>query len=295
MKCSACSIHSSVFIRGFPELEGDLDELEQRARALFSESAFQEDDIYFSRFKRVLPLLKDRKAATHLPVMANLWLEEHGEAFIRRFLSLKAMGRFVDYFERQAFPCRCANAMTLTASQGTIYPISWRGLPMMRTIWDFALIPVMVQEIRPQTIIELGTASGGAAAYYADIQRIHGIQPNIVTMDITPLEIDIPGVTFIKGDSRILATSLPFEFLNMQPHPWIVIEDAHQAIGKFLEHVHSSLRSGDYLIIEDMVAENYLFPFLTDHSGEYKVDTLFTDYFGHNNTSAPDQILRRMA
>lgn len=294
MRCSACSTHKSLFIRGFPELQGNLDELEQKAQALFDESAFQQDGIYFSIFKRVLPLLKDRQAAMDLPPTTSQWLDEQGEAVIRRFISLKAMGRFVDYFERQAFPYRCANQITFKASQGTICPISWRGLPMMRTIWDFALAPLMVQEIRPRTIIELGSASGGAAAYYADIQRIHGIPPNIVTMDIIPAAIDIEGVTFIKGDSTKLSTSLPSEFLKMQAHPWIVIEDTHQDIGNFLEYVHSFLRAGDYLIIEDVLADKYLFPFLSDHSAEYKVDTLFTDYFGHNNTCAPDQILRRM-
>jgi cephalosporin hydroxylase len=292
--CPECGMHQTFLIKGFPELSEDLHALQKRADAIFAEISFHVDyDIYFGGIQQILPLLRSKAQGqpVDLPVAEGRWLEEHGEPFIRRFLSLKAMGRFVDYFERRAFPGRCANAMTFQASQGTTSPIRWRGLPMMRTIWDFALAPLMVQEIRPRTIIEIGTASGGAAAYYADVQQLHGIQPNVITMDIAPPAIQLSGVTIIRGDSKMLAVSLPVEFLDPQPHPWIVIEDAHQAIGEFLEHMHLFVCKGDYLVIEDLDAEGDLFGFLSEHPAEYKVDTLFTDFFGHNNTCAPDQIL----
>ena len=161
---------------------------------------------------------------------------------------------------------------------------------MMRTIWDFALAPLMIQEIRPRTIIEIGTASGGAAVYYADLQRLHGIQPNIIALDLAPPSLDIEGVIFLKGDSKMISAALPETLLREQPHPWIVIEDAHEAIGEIVEYMHPFLQKDDYLIIEDIDAEKILFHFLAEHPDEYKVDTLFADYFGHNNTSAPDQI-----
>jgi cephalosporin hydroxylase len=73
----------------------------------------------------------------------------------------------------------------------------------------------------------------------------------------------------------------------------VVIEDAHVNIGGILEHLHAFLEVGDYVIVEDVEAEAELLRFLSKHPGAYKVDTRYTDYFGHNTTCAPDQILVR--
>lgn len=66
---------------------------------------------------------------------------------------------------------------------------------MMKAVWDFALVPIMVQEIRPRTIIEIGTAEGGSAAYYASVQRLHGLPPNVVTIDTPGSSRRIPIAT----------------------------------------------------------------------------------------------------
>ena len=166
---------------------------------------------------------------------------------------------------------------------------------MMRTVWDFAISAMMVQEIRPQTIIELGTCSGGSALWYADLQRLSGLSPNVVSMDIRPPTIQHEGVTFMQGDVNAIEDALPSALLERQPRPWIVIEDVHHNIAGVLNHFHRSLNTGDYLIVEDLDIESLLVPFLSKHPRQYMVDARYTDFFGHNATCAPDQIFRRVS
>ena len=83
--------------------------------------------------------------------------------------------------------------------------------------------------------------------------------------------------------------------LGAEPHPWLVVEDAHHNVGAVLEHFHKCLSSGDYLVVEDSdVKRDTLRRFVADHPGAYLVDTRFTDNFGRNATCAADSIFVRM-
>jgi cephalosporin hydroxylase len=301
-ECARCE-HAAMLLKGFPELLDDLPTLTRKAAEIFKDlqGLFQaRDNIYFYSICRTGELLQRRAAGASfedvykdVPEDLACWHEHTGEAALRRLVSLKAMGRFVDYFDRRSFKGRSSNTLTFRTSQGVVAPLYWQGLPMMKSVWDFALVPIMVQEIRPRTVIEIGTAEGGSAAYYASVQQLHGLPPNVVTMDLIPPRSSIAGVRFVQGDSELIESALPGELLEDLPHPWIVAEDSHRNIGGIIAHFHRFLRAGDYLAIEDVDAERDLFPFLSAHRDHYRVDTRYTDFFGHNNTCCPDQIFCR--
>lgn len=306
--CSSCGLgeehadHATALLPGFPELSESATEIAARSSKVFASLSGRfptRDNIYFGKLIWAGRFL-ERSAASGgtLPKRISpeyaAWFSEHGEPLLRRFVSLKAMGRYVDYFSRRAFAGRLADGFVIEASQGTVAPLEWRGIPMMRTAWDFALLPMIIQEVRPRTVIELGTAAGGGAVYAADLQRLHGIGTNVLTVDRSPPELRSEGVRFLMGDTNRVERALPPELLEGQPHPWLVIEDSHANIGGSLQYMHNFLRKGDYFCIEDIDAEKWLFSFLAVHR-EYRVDTHFTDFFGHNNTCCPDQIFRRVA
>ncbi len=82
--------------------------------------------------------------------------------------------------------------------------------------------------------------------------------------------------------------------LREEPHPWLIVEDAHHNVGAVLEHVSAYIQPGDYLVVEDSdVKRETLREFVGRHPGEYLVDTRFTDYFGRNATCAADSIFVR--
>ncbi len=303
LDCPSCPQHADhtvVRLRGFPQNDDDFDLLIEKASEIARQVGDRfpvNDNIYFSIVAETLPDLQSNPdSALHqtLPGDTVRWIVEHGEDFLRTYISLWQMGRLVDYFDRLAFSGRSADQATWRAAQGTRAPLLWRGLPMMRTAWDFALASVMIQDIQPGTIIELGTAAGGAAAYYADVQKCHGLAPNVVTLDKSPPRIDIDGVTVLQGDSNALAATLTEELLSRLPHPWMVIEDTHVNIRGIFSFFHEFLRNGDYICVEDIVEDPGMFEFLSHHRESYPVDAWYTDYFGYNNTCCPNQIFRRV-
>ncbi|OLT52569.1 hypothetical protein BJF87_13665 [Gordonia sp. CNJ-863] len=260
-----------------------------------------DDSIWFSGFRLFIEFLESRlgESSESLAGLGELeqpvidWLESNAEPIVSHWVALKEMGRFVDYADRRAIAGTLPNFFTRLTAQGMNGPAMWAGRPTMRSAWDFALAPALIDCIRPRAIIELGTASGGSTAYWADLQRVHGINPFVLSMDISPPEFSYPGVTLIQGDSNHLAKALTDELLSALPHPWLIIEDAHVNIDGVLNHFDQFMHPGDYIMIEDVDAEPILGPFLVSRPNRYKVDTHFTDFFGHNATCAPDQILRR--
>ena len=90
--------------------------------------------------------------------------------------------------------------------------------------------------------------------------------------------------------------SFPKEIFATLPHPWIVIEDAHQNVYELLLFFDSYLRSGDYFLIEDTIdwrKHRKMQRFVRDASGAYEVDTRYTDLFGYNVTWNINGYLRR--
>jgi cephalosporin hydroxylase len=103
-----------------------------------------------------------------------------------------------------------------------------------------------------------------------------------------------PRVDYRQADCSDPERLFDPQLLAAEPHPWLVVEDAHHNVGAVLEHFHKYLSPGDYLVVEDSdVKRETLRRFVADHPGAYLVDTRFTDNFGRNATCAADSIFIR--
>jgi len=219
---------------------------------------------------------------------------EIAQRTLDRLVHLRAMGRFVDFFARRALAATSVSPASQLFSQGVADVNRWKGLPLLKGVYDTALYPLLLADLRPATIIEFGSEAGGSAIWLADLAAALGIDCNVHSMDLEPPTLSHERVTFMRGDSNAVAQEMPDSWLRTLPHPWLVIEDAHVNIGGILKHLAGHLRAGDYLVIEDENAERDVGLHLLDHPGKLLVDTFFTDYFGINATCSPDQILRVM-
>jgi len=107
---------------------------------------------------------------------------------------------------------------------------------------------------------------------------------------------DDPRITFRRCDSMVPST-IDAEVLAKAPHPWLVIEDAHVNVKAVLTHLNRSMRSGDYLVVEDTCYDREkheaLREFARAHPGQFQVDTRFTDLFGYNGTFNFNGYLRK--
>lgn len=178
---------------------------------------------------------------------------------------------------------------------------TYRGIPMVKNPFDVALYLRLLHQVRPATIIEVGTYYGGSAIWFADITRASGIATHIYSIDIALWNLaEDERVTFIKGNGRELEKTLSADFLRDLPRPLLVIEDAdHEAVTSLavLNFFHPILRSGEYIVVEDGMScagpTDALKEFFGGHGSEYEVDTNYCDYYGYNMTWCLNGWLRK--
>ena len=203
------------------------------------------------------------------------------------------------------------------------YLCVYRGMDMMKAPTELMVYTQMFWHVRPRTVFELGAYTGASAIWMADVLKLSEVDCNIYSVDcdlslLEPRakELQPSNLTFIEGNCERLETILPADFLAIQPHPWVVIEDVHDGMEASLEHFHHHLTPGDYVICEDTspdlpseigagsIYEGYgdwgpaklhaWKRFLAKHGDKYAIDTFFTDLFGYNSTTSWDGFARRM-
>lgn len=171
----------------------------------------------------------------------------------------------------------------------------------------------LLQALRPATVIELGVYDGGSTLWFADMMRVHDIEPRVVGVDINlPAGIEDAAITLLSGDVRDLEHVLSAEFTASLPHPWLVIEDSahfYETTLAALDFFDSRLQTGDYIVIEDGIISAFeeeayrvyedgpnraLRDFLARADHRYDIDTSLCDYFGRNVTYNPNGWLRRL-
>jgi cephalosporin hydroxylase len=220
---------------------------------------------------------------------------------LRQFLDRWQQGRFVEFSERE----RCAafyqprfgtefDVDVQLTCQGAPSLIRWRGTAMMKNVFDFAMYPALIGELRPRTVFEIGSGLGASAAWFADTMTSCGIEGSVHSVDLVKPAAEHPRVKYRQGDCSAPERLFDQTLLSSEPHPWLVVEDAHHNVAAVLDHMHDFMSAGDYLVVEDTdVKREAIRSFIAAHPGDYLVDTKFTDNFGRNATCAADAIFIR--
>ena len=218
----------------------------------------------------------------------------YGLRWIKSFIGKLDHDRFETYPQRRAVGGKgvCeVGPFELLMSQGVLECLEWKGRPLFKTVYEFACVPMLLHEMRPGTIFEIGSGTGASALWMADVCMTGGLSTRIHSVDIQQVPDALTAsVTFHKGDTNSPETLFPADVLQTAKHPWLVIEDAHVNVPGVLRYFDSRLRPGDYLIVEDSRdKQEHLAAVINDR---YRVDTRYTDFFGRNATSAEDSIFK---
>lgn len=194
-----------------------------------------------------------------------------------------------------------------------IHGYRYRGLQMVKDPFDLALYPMLVWNLKPLTIIEIGSKSGGSALWFGDMLHNFRIPGHVYSVDLLRVgDVAQDNVTFLEGDGRRLDGALAPSFLSDLPRPWLVIEDADHApetTSAVLDFFHVHLHAGDYIVIEDGIISDLhpadypdyssgphqaLRRFLAAHESEYAIDAQYCDFFGYNATWNSNGYLKRI-
>ncbi|NEQ88834.1 MAG: cephalosporin hydroxylase, partial [Moorea sp. SIO2I5] len=203
------------------------------------------------------------------------------------------------------------------------YLQSWKGIILNKGFAEIATYPMLLHELQPKTIIELGALNGGSALWLADNLEIFGIQAEIYSVDIDLSLLDEkakskPNIRFIQGDCNQIESVLTPSILASLPHPWLLIDDVHINTIGICEYFHQNgLQAEDYFIVEDtnpflwnfwdneiweekleikagVDKLNNLKKWLQPYQEEYLIDTHYLDLFGYNVSKNWNSILKRV-
>jgi len=131
-------------------------------------------------------------------------------------------------------------------------------------VFDFALLSMLLAELRPATILEIGSGNGASALWLADLAAMNALVCRVLSVDVNSVPITHPAADFVTGDARDLTSVLPEGALARGPR--LVLEDAHVGVREVMEYVHDRLAEGDYLVLEDSVGKvEHLEGFTTAH------------------------------
>jgi cephalosporin hydroxylase len=200
----------------------------------------------------------------------------------------------------------------LTSVQAGVLRTSYRGVPFWKSPFDVVLYLQLLQQLRPRTVIEIGSKFGGSALWFADMISAAGDAPRIVSIDLKPPHgVKDDRIVFLAGNALNLGAVLTNEVLDQLPRPWLVSEDsAHlettcTAVLNFFEPL---MASGEYIVIEDGIVAHLpeatyrayeegpnraVAAFLERTQGRYEIDGALCDLFGQNVTYNPNGWLRR--
>ena len=200
----------------------------------------------------------------------------------------------------------------LSDLQDGIMSYSYRGLPTWKCPFDLAIYMQLLWDLKPATVLEFGSNSGGSALWFADMLGAFGLERSkVYSFDIEPVtDVKDPRIEFLQCDVSRPDASISSDLMDGLHHPVLIIEDSsHQAhhLGALLEYLHRWTEPGDYLVVEDGIITHLgweqrygggpvkaVADFLARHPDDYVIDRQRCDHFGQNVTWNIDGYIMRV-
>ena len=135
---------------------------------------------------------------------------------------------------------------------------TWLGVKVLKCPTDLWIYQELLHRLRPDLIIECGTAHGGGAYFFASILDLLGAG-SVLTIDYFgaktfPAQPQHPRIEYMVGDStseHVLTTVR--ERAGAATHVFVVLDSDHRQahVAAELEAYAPLVTSGSYLVVED--------------------------------------------
>ncbi|WP_162944939.1 CmcI family methyltransferase [Flavisolibacter nicotianae] len=186
------------------------------------------------------------------------------------------------------------------------YNITYKGVPCLKCPFDYVLYQMIIQEVKPDLIVEIGANHGGSAYYMADLLNAigHGQIHSIDIADRVPDEVKKhPRIKFFFDGWE------KYDLSQIKGERILVIEDASHHYDNTLaaiNHFAPVVTKDSYLIVEDGIidrlglTENFnggpvraIKEFLPVHP-EFVLDLKWHNFFGEGATFNTMGYLKRV-
>jgi cephalosporin hydroxylase len=187
---------------------------------------------------------------------------------------------------------------------------TYKGVSCLKNPFDMAIYTKLIWDLRPKTLIEIGSNQGGGALWFADVLTAANLDCPVLSIDrVPPRGVVDPRIEFLAGDALQLGRVLTAARLASLPHPWLVVEDSAHLYDVTLAAIGflaAAMSPGDVLVVEDGVIDdlglsqsfqggpNRAVAELLATSPPLRMMTEYCDMFGVNATYNPNAYLRRV-
>lgn len=176
-------------------------------------------------------------------------------------------------------------------SQGVISCMKWKDAPLMKTTTDLAILNMLIWELKPGCIVEIGSGNGSSAEYFSDITQVYKLNTKIVTFDINPVQKQYERVSYNYGDCNNIETFNCIEKFIDKDKPTLFVEDAHVNVSGTLKKLLTYAKPGDYFFVEDGALKQKELQEVMSSQGLY-LDRYYLDFFGKNSSSSMNGIFK---
>jgi cephalosporin hydroxylase len=186
------------------------------------------------------------------------------------------------------------------------FGVTYRGINFVKCPFDYVMYQMILNEVKPDLVIEIGTHEGGGALYFSDIVSKWGGQ--VHTIDIERKEYH----PLISQDNNIKTFFDGYQNYDLQNTKWfnriLVIDDGshhYEDVKNAFNKFSSLIEKGSYYIIEDGViyfedknahgggpikAINEI----TEEDKSFFIDRKWCDFFGVNATFNTNGYLKKL-
>ena len=206
--------------------------------------------------------------------------------------------------------CRC-NLTNPIFNLKTIYNghynVTYRGIPMLKNPFDYVLYQMLINDIKPDLIIEIGSYNGASALYYSDILDLIG---NGIVHSID-IEDHVHQLAKQKSNIKFFTTGYQNYDLNnaKEFNKIMVIDDGshyYEDVLKALNKFSVLININSYYIVEDGVVSalgmknkfnggplKAIDEFLKNNKN-FIIDRKYCYFFGKNATFNVNGFLKRI-
>jgi cephalosporin hydroxylase len=187
------------------------------------------------------------------------------------------------------------------------HKILYKGVPMIKCPFDYVIMQMIIFEVKPDLIIEIGTNRGGSTLYFADLLDAIG-NGVIHTIDIDDIVVEE-----VKQHKRIKFFKDGFEgydltnagnFKNI-----LIVEDAshmYMDVKKTLNKFKDLISSNSYFVVEDGILDelgwknkynggpNKAIKEFISENESFVIDRKWCDMFGINATFNTNGYLKKI-
>lgn len=197
----------------------------------------------------------------------------------------------------------------LQPMQNGVLRYRYKDIPCLKSPIDMAIYMKLIWDLKPKTILEVGSKHGGSAVLFADLAQTYGLDAHVYSIDLEMPPIEDDRITFLQGDVNHLENTFAQHWLSDCPRPWFVNEDSAHTYEGCLAALHvfaKEMQKGDVLAMEDGnlvelgLSERYnggpnraIAEFFETNPDAFEVATDLCDMFGQNATYNPNGYLRK--